>query len=52
VFADVDPAETAALLLTMVDGAVLEKTTRTDDPMGRLVENILGYIDDRIVADE
>lgn len=52
VFRDVDPEATAAFLLTMTDGATFEKMTRTDEPMPFLIDQILTYVDDHIVATE
>lgn len=51
VFDEVDPQATAGFLLTMADGAILLKTTRTDDPMAQLHAEIETYIDHEVVAD-
>jgi|GEM_PF-233650 AcrR family transcriptional regulator len=48
-FNDVDPERTATFLLTIVDGIIVEATTRTDDPREDLWECLSEYVEDNIV---
>jgi len=49
VFHDVDAERTATFLLTIVDGIIVEATTRTDDPREDLWESLSEYIEDNVV---
>jgi len=52
VFKDVEAEKTARFLLTTVDGAILELTTRTDDTRGVVWEKMDEYIRTHIIRDE
>lgn len=49
VFHDVDPERTAEFLLTIVDGIIVEATTRTDDKREELWECLSEYIESNVV---
>jgi len=50
VFADVDPERTARFLLAIVDGIIVEVTTRTDDQRPLLWDALEAYIEDSIIV--
>jgi len=52
VFNDVDPARTAEFLLTIVDGIIVEATTRTDDKREELWECLSEYIETHMIAQQ
>jgi len=49
VFNDVDARRTATFLLTIVDGIIVEATTRTDDRREELWKCLSAYIEDTII---
>ena len=52
VFNDVDPERTASFLLTIVDGIIVEATTRTVDPREEFWESLSEYIETHVVAQQ
>lgn len=50
VFADVDPEQTARFLLAIVDGIIVEVTTRTDDQRPVLWNALEAYIEESIIT--
>jgi AcrR family transcriptional regulator len=52
VFKDVDPERTASFLLTIVDGIIVEATTRMDDPREELWESLSEYIELHVVREQ
>jgi len=52
VFNDVDPERTATFLLTIVDGIIVEATTRTDDQREELWESLSEYIETHVVRSQ
>jgi len=50
VFADVDPERTARFLLAIVDGIIVEVTTRTDDQRPLLWDALEAYIEESIIV--
>jgi AcrR family transcriptional regulator len=52
VFNEVDPERTAEFLLTIVDGIIVEATTRTDDPREELWESLSEYIEAHVVRQQ
>jgi len=49
VFHDVDARRTATFLLTIVDGIIVEATTRTDDQREELWASLSEYIEDNVI---
>ena len=49
VFADVDPERTARFLLAIVDGIIVEATTRTDDQRPVLWDAVEAYLEESII---